>query len=91
VRRKREKKKKLFVSLTVILLRRYLLHGILFKFAIDNQGLYNGDANAMKAAKHELRGCMSYYNCAIPKLCVPLMAVIDYRCDIYFLLNISDL
>lgn len=33
------------------------------KFALDTKGLYGGDANAMKAAAHELKGLMSYYNC----------------------------
>lgn len=30
---------------------KYLSHGILFKFAIDSRGLYNGDEFAMKATQ----------------------------------------
>ena len=33
----------------------------------------------MKAASAELRGLMSYYNCKMPELLTPLMALIDYR------------
>jgi hypothetical protein len=59
--------------------RKYLCHGILFKFAVDDNGLYRGDDNAMKAAAHDLKGLMNYYHCAIALLHVPLMAYIDYR------------
>lgn len=34
---------------------------------------------AMKAAKHELRSLISFYNCHIHELRVPLMALIDWR------------
>eukprot|EP01126_Amoeba_proteus_P028128 TRINITY_DN27796_c0_g1_i1.p1 TRINITY_DN27796_c0_g1~~TRINITY_DN27796_c0_g1_i1.p1 ORF type:complete len:158 (+),score=23.81 TRINITY_DN27796_c0_g1_i1:65-475(+) len=33
----------------------------------------------MKAAGHELKGAMCYYNCCVPGLNVPLMSLIDYR------------
>ena len=59
--------------------RKYICHGILFKFAVDDHGLYQGDDNAMKAASHDLKGLMNYYHCAIADLHVPLMAYIDYR------------
>lgn len=32
------------------------------------EGLYGDDDNAMKAAGHELRGLMCYYNCNMPQL-----------------------
>eukprot|EP00003_Mantamonas_plastica_P017494 TRINITY_DN289_c0_g1_i20.p1 TRINITY_DN289_c0_g1~~TRINITY_DN289_c0_g1_i20.p1 ORF type:complete len:222 (+),score=78.91 TRINITY_DN289_c0_g1_i20:118-783(+) len=38
---------------------KYLVHNILFKFAIDEHGMYDGDENAMKAAGHELKSLMS--------------------------------
>jgi tetratricopeptide (TPR) repeat protein len=41
--------------------------------------LYKGDSNAAKAAGHELKGVMSYYNCYLPNFHQPLMAIIDYR------------
>ena len=31
---------------------KYLIEGILFKFAWDSEGLYDGDLKAMKAASH---------------------------------------
>eukprot|EP01125_Pyxidicula_operculata_P011795 TRINITY_DN385_c1_g1_i1.p1 TRINITY_DN385_c1_g1~~TRINITY_DN385_c1_g1_i1.p1 ORF type:complete len:1249 (+),score=314.60 TRINITY_DN385_c1_g1_i1:1159-4905(+) len=58
---------------------KYICQGILFKFALDLAGIYGGDQNAMKAAGHELKGLMCFYNCQIPELNVPLMALIDYR------------
>eukprot|EP01127_Copromyxa_protea_P018085 TRINITY_DN5615_c0_g1_i5.p1 TRINITY_DN5615_c0_g1~~TRINITY_DN5615_c0_g1_i5.p1 ORF type:complete len:1747 (+),score=336.92 TRINITY_DN5615_c0_g1_i5:29-5269(+) len=58
---------------------KYIVHGILFKFALDEEGLYGDDDNAMKAAGHELRGLMCYYNCHIPQLHLPLMCLVDYR------------
>eukprot|EP01133_Synstelium_polycarpum_P001079 gene1079-1223_t len=44
---------------------KYIALGILFKLALDSQGLYVGDQNAMKAAGHELKGLMSYYNARV--------------------------
>lgn len=71
---------------------KYICHGILFKFALDIAGIYGGDQFAMKAAGHELKvwpfcglcanqfqGLMCFYNCQIPALHVPFMALIDYR------------
>ncbi|GAM26590.1 hypothetical protein SAMD00019534_097650 [Acytostelium subglobosum LB1] len=58
---------------------KYIALGILFKLALDSQGLYVGDQNAMKAAGHELKGLMSYYNARVDGLHHPLMALIDYR------------
>ncbi|EGC32510.1 hypothetical protein DICPUDRAFT_15088, partial [Dictyostelium purpureum] len=60
---------------------KYIVQGILFKFALENEtfGLYGSDENAMKTAAHELNGCTSFLNCGIKGLHVPLMAYIDYR------------
>ncbi|GAM20836.1 hypothetical protein SAMD00019534_040110 [Acytostelium subglobosum LB1] len=58
---------------------KYIALGILFKLALDSQGLYVGDHNAMKAAGHELKGLMSYYNARVEGLHHPLMTLIDYR------------
>eukprot|EP00727_Mastigamoeba_balamuthi_P010015 m51a1_g5636 hypothetical protein (858) ;mRNA; r:832057-834976 len=58
--------------------QKYLVEGIFFKFAVDVHGLYGGDEYAMKAAGHELLGVNAYFNCSIPGLYLPLVAVIDY-------------
>ncbi|KAM9964845.1 hypothetical protein ACTFIW_004637 [Dictyostelium discoideum] len=60
---------------------KYIVQGILFKFALENEafGLYGNDENAMKTAAHELNGCASFLNCGVKGLHVPLMAFIDYR------------
>ncbi|KAH3755977.1 Histidine kinase A [Pelomyxa schiedti] len=57
---------------------KYLIDGIFFKFATDLHGLYGGDEFAMKAAGHELLSITEILNCNIPKLCVPLVALIDF-------------
>ena len=51
----------------------------MFKFAVDDNGLYRGDDNARKTASHEINGLMNYYHCGIEKLHFPLIAYIDYR------------
>lgn len=59
---------------------KYIVHNILFKFALDTEGLFGGDdAAAAKVAGLELKGLQSYANCNIPGLCLPLMALVDYR------------
>ena len=35
---------------------KYIVHNILFKFAVDNAGLYGSDYAAAKVAGHELKG-----------------------------------
>jgi hypothetical protein len=54
--------------------QKYVVSGILFKFAIDNHGLYGGDENAMKAAGHDLKGLQNYFHTNIPGLHVPLVS-----------------
>eukprot|EP01102_Stenamoeba_stenopodia_P010457 TRINITY_DN3150_c0_g1_i4.p1 TRINITY_DN3150_c0_g1~~TRINITY_DN3150_c0_g1_i4.p1 ORF type:complete len:699 (+),score=110.12 TRINITY_DN3150_c0_g1_i4:139-2097(+) len=59
---------------------KYIIHNILFKFAVDDKGVYGGnDAAAAKAAGHDLKGLQSYVNCDIPGICTPFMVLVDYR------------
>lgn len=57
----------------------------MFKFAVDFEGLYGGDAFAMKGAGHDLAGLTAYLGAiemrprAMRVLHVPLMALIDFR------------
>ena len=57
---------------------KYIVHNILFKFAVDSAGLYGSDYAAAKVAGHELKGLIQYFNTSLPELCVPLMALVDY-------------
>lgn len=59
--------------------KKYIVNNILFKFAVDYHGLFGNDYSAAKAAGNELRGLIGYFNCEIPELNVPLMALVDYR------------
>jgi predicted signal transduction protein with EAL and GGDEF domain len=59
--------------------QKYMVHNILFKFAVDYNELFGNDYSAAKAAGNELRGLISYFNCAIKNLNLPLMALVDYR------------
>ena len=52
---------------------KYVVNGILFKFALDSSNIYGGDHNAMKAASHELKGLMSYFHTNVDGLHFPLM------------------
>jgi hypothetical protein len=48
--------------------------------ATGTSGPYNGsDEAAAKAAGHDLKGSVHYYNSGVKELCLPLMAVIDYK------------
>lgn len=58
---------------------KFVVHNILFKFAVDHKNIYGSDFSAAKAAGNELRGLMCYFNCGIPDINVPLMALVDYR------------
>ena len=57
---------------------KYIVQNILFKFAVDEAGLYS-DYAAAKVAGHELKGLINYFNCNIENLCLPLMSLVDYR------------
>ncbi len=59
----------------VITGEKYIYHGILFKFAVDLFNIYDGDQYAMKAANHELKSVIRYYN-NIDGIHVPLMALV---------------
>lgn len=56
---------------------KYILNGILFKFAVDWKGIYTSDEYAMKAASHELKGLESFLDFS-PGVRVPLICLIDY-------------
>jgi len=59
---------------------KYIAQDILFKFALDTEGLYGyNDSAAATVAGHELKGLQAYFNCAIRDLSLPLMALVDYR------------
>ena len=57
---------------------KYIVHNVLFKFAIDSHGIMGSDYAAAKVAGNELKGLISYFNCGIHELRVPLMALVDY-------------
>eukprot|EP01121_Diplochlamys_sp_Union-15-3_P013069 TRINITY_DN400_c0_g2_i1.p1 TRINITY_DN400_c0_g2~~TRINITY_DN400_c0_g2_i1.p1 ORF type:complete len:533 (+),score=143.20 TRINITY_DN400_c0_g2_i1:106-1599(+) len=57
---------------------KYIVQGILFKFALDINGLYGSDENAQKAAGHDLKGLISYFLTSVPGLYFPIMALIHY-------------
>jgi hypothetical protein len=52
---------------------KYVHSGVFYKFALPDGSIVTSVEDAAKVAGHELRGCMCYYNCAIPGLAVPLM------------------
>eukprot|EP01127_Copromyxa_protea_P011133 TRINITY_DN2779_c1_g2_i1.p1 TRINITY_DN2779_c1_g2~~TRINITY_DN2779_c1_g2_i1.p1 ORF type:complete len:1346 (-),score=201.42 TRINITY_DN2779_c1_g2_i1:119-3904(-) len=59
--------------------QKYIVHNILFKFAVDASGLFGGEFAAAKVAGNELRGLMGFFNCHINQLNLPLLALVDYR------------
>jgi hypothetical protein len=59
---------------------KYIVHNIVFKFAVDSSNLFDGSNwAAAKVAKHELKGLMCYFNLCIPNVFTPLMALVDYK------------
>eukprot|EP01125_Pyxidicula_operculata_P017085 TRINITY_DN5945_c0_g1_i2.p1 TRINITY_DN5945_c0_g1~~TRINITY_DN5945_c0_g1_i2.p1 ORF type:complete len:1909 (-),score=399.00 TRINITY_DN5945_c0_g1_i2:471-6197(-) len=62
---------------------KFLKQGILYKVAVDSQGVYGyDDEKAMKACSHDIKGLMAYFQCTTShkdSLHVPLACVIDYR------------
>jgi len=58
---------------------KYYDDGIVYKFARDIHNLYGGDEWVGKAADNELRALNQVLNLGIPRLQIPLMAIIDYR------------
>ena len=57
---------------------KYLVHGILFKFAVDTHGLFGSDAASAKAAKCELKGLIHYYEMSVSDIYFPMIAIVDY-------------
>lgn len=59
---------------------KFVVHNILFKFALDSSGVFGGnDESAAKVAGLELKGLQAYMSSNTPDLCYPLMALIDYK------------
>jgi len=59
---------------------KYVINNILYKFALDSHNLFQGsDYAAAKVAGAELKGLISYFSLEDPDLCLPLMALVDYR------------
>jgi hypothetical protein len=59
---------------------KYIVHNILFKFALDIQGIYGySNTAAATVAGHELKGLQAFLNCGIAGLRTPLMALVDYK------------
>ncbi len=54
---------------------KYVVRGIIFKFANDRYNIYGSEENAQKAAGHDLNGLMCYRNTKVEGLHFPLMAV----------------
>jgi Clustered mitochondria/Translation initiation factor eIF3 subunit 135 len=59
--------------------KKFICRGVLFKFAIDEYGLYGSDVGAAKVASHELRALSVVHNhCRATGIRVPMAAVFDY-------------
>jgi len=58
---------------------KYRVNNIIFKFAVDDKGLYGSDYAAAKVAGAELKGLMAYFNLGLKGICLPVMALLDYR------------
>ncbi|KYQ93360.1 Histidine kinase A [Tieghemostelium lacteum] len=58
---------------------KFIVHGILFKFAIDKENFYGSDYASMCVGGHELKGLINVFNCNVSNLSLPLMALVDYR------------
>jgi hypothetical protein len=60
--------------------QKYLWRGILFKMADGSCGPWGGsDEAAAKAAGHDMKSAVHYFECGVKQLRFPLMALIDYR------------
>lgn len=61
---------------------KYLINGIMFKFAVDTMKrggpMYGSDYAAAKVAGHELKGLENYMQCEVPELSFPLMCLVDF-------------
>ena len=59
--------------------QKFIVHGILFKFAVDSSSFLKDDEYAMKIANHELKSLDNLLNLNTSSLHYPLLAIIDYR------------
>lgn len=57
---------------------KYIVGNIMFKFALDAQGILGSDYAAAKVAGHELKGILAVYNSNISGFSVPLVTLVDY-------------
>lgn len=59
---------------------KYIVNGILFKFAAGASSLaiYGNEENAQKVASHELRGLNEFYLSGVEGLSYPMMALVNY-------------
>jgi hypothetical protein len=74
---------------------KFLVHNILFKFAIDSSGLFDwNDSSAAKVAGHELKGASAYFNLqlgiSVP-LCIHSFIVIVVQLYFYTLSDVTCL
>ena len=58
---------------------KYIVKGIVFKFAVENEKLKISRSQASKIAGHELRSLIQLINCEEPHFLFPMMALVDYR------------
>ncbi|KAH3733018.1 Histidine kinase A [Pelomyxa schiedti] len=58
---------------------KYIVHNILFKFAVNSRNLFRSDSDAAKVAGHELKSLISIYNQELVGISLPLMALVDFR------------
>ena len=59
---------------------KYVVHGILFKFAFDNDRIFGGsDAAAAKVSDQELKGMMSFFALELPSLFFPMVALVKHH------------
>eukprot|EP01105_Mastigella_eilhardi_P012345 TRINITY_DN2830_c0_g1_i2.p1 TRINITY_DN2830_c0_g1~~TRINITY_DN2830_c0_g1_i2.p1 ORF type:complete len:975 (+),score=154.79 TRINITY_DN2830_c0_g1_i2:32-2926(+) len=58
---------------------KYIIHNVLFKFAVNKTGIFTDESHAAKLAGHELKSLVTICNQEVPGISLPLMALIDYR------------
>lgn len=58
---------------------KYIVHNILFKFALDHNGIFGSDEAAGKVAGHDLKGLIAFYGKSSSEVRFPLMTLINYR------------
>lgn len=68
---------------------KYIISGILFKFAVDHKGLFGSDQAAAKVAGHELKGVIAYLNCGIPELHVQFVVILSSEIFLKGSINVS--